>query len=143
VGFQGRESEPVAVGGPVEVVAGERAGERQRLPDLLAPAGLRRPGGQVGVGRGIEERRIHVTTLARLLPLIEGGEDGGDGAPRPHDVCHRDSRHGVRGGQGPCHGLIGEVVPGAAGVGPVLSPAGDRAVDEVRVAGAELVRREP
>ncbi len=139
--LEGAERQLAAVGGLVDVVAGEGAGERQPLTHRLPPSRLGGPGGEVGVEAGVEKGDIDPLPLARALPLEEGGEDGGDQAPGADLVGDLDGRHRGSRGERPGDRLIGEIVAGPGGVGAVLSPARDRADHQPGVARPQLLRR--
>ena len=145
VGLQGGEGEDVAFGGAVEVVAGEGAGERQGLADLPGASRLGGPGGEVGVHGGVVEGGVDALPLRRC----GGARPRRRGWRRPALQAPVRSASGAAGmavgacrSEGSGDGLIGEVVAGAGGVGAGLAPAGDRAEDQPRMAGTQLLRRE-
>ena len=87
----------------------------------------------------IKQRDVDVLPLTCDVPMIDGGENGGGGVERGHQVNHRDAdflRCAVclaRDAHQPAHRLNQRVVPRAVFVWAALSKACDGAVNDVRV----------
>ncbi len=93
----------------------------------------------------LEKRRLHPPPLAGPLPVMQRHEDAdgqvkprrqvGDGDPDPGGLGAGHSRHAHQ----PAHALGDLIDPTALSIGSVLPEAGDRAVDEARVANVDRV----
>ena len=147
----GARAQPTASAPPsrvrVDAVAGQGAGERQRLADL---ARRRRPPPPSPVTLACTAASSSAWSIQAPPPSprrARAREQRREHRRRralhaPDDVGDRDRRRRRRGGQRAGDRLVGEVVPGARRVRPVLPPAGERADHQPRVALAQLLRRQ-
>jgi hypothetical protein len=96
------------------------------------------------LAQGVEHGDVEGAAGAGALPLVEGGEDARVGVHAGRDVGDRDSDLGgflgcAGDAEQACLALDEQVIGLLAAVGTVGAVAGDRAVDQVRPAGAQGV----
>ena len=154
----GRLQHPLAEHGPLAVVlqaqehlpaqVGAVRGDG-RVPGAGAPDVLLAVDGVVvglahPLAQGVQQGHLEAGSAAGALPLVQRGQDPAVGVHPGGDVGDRDAGlarllRGAGDRKQPGLALHQQVVGLLAGVGAVRPVAGDRAADQPRVAGAELV----